>query len=192
MSALALTLPSWSPETWSALAAWATATLALIALLVARSQLGEARRLRREQAQPYVAVFMDQSAASPQLVELVVRNFGTTVATDVVLRIEPKPQRASASQEGYREVWLPDRIPTLVPGQEWRQLWDSTPERVKTDLPELHEAGVTFKDSQGKEHRFEYILDWGATRRRMYVTTYGVHHGVEALREISETLSKSP
>lgn len=176
---------------WSALAAWTTATLALVALLVARSQLREARRLRREQAQPYVAVFMDHSAADPQFLDLVVRNFGTTAATEVVLRIEPKPQRASASQEGYKDLWLPDRIPTLVPGQEWRQLWDFTPERVKTDLPERHEAVVTFKDSRGEEHRFEYILDWGATRSRMYVTTYGVHHGVKALREISKTLSKS-
>ena len=119
------------------------------------------------------------------------RSHGTTAATEVVLRIEPKPQRASASQEGYKDLWLPDRIPTLVPGQEWRQLWDFTPERVKTDLPERHEAVVTFKDSRGEEHRFEYILDWGATRSRMYVTTYGVHHGVKALREISKTLSKS-
>jgi hypothetical protein len=161
------------------------------AIVVARSQLGEARRLRREQAQPYVVVFMDHSAADPQLLDLVVRNFGTTAATDVVLRIEPKPQRASASPEGYRDVWLPDRIPTLVPAQEWRQLWDFSPRRGETDLPERHEAVVTFKDSQGKEHRFEYLLDWGATRSRMYVTTYGVHHGVKALREISDTLSKS-
>jgi hypothetical protein len=189
LSALALTLPSWSPEAWSALAAWATAVLAMIALLLARSQLREARSLRREQAQPYVAVFMDQSAADPQFLNLVVRNFGTTAATDVVLRIEPKPQRAFASD--YKDVWLPARIPTLVPGQEWRQVWDSTPERVKSDLPLRHEAVVTFKDSQGEEHRFEYILDWGATRSRMSVTTYGVHHGVEALREISDTLSKS-
>jgi len=168
-----------------------TAAIAVVAGTVAWRQLREARRLRLEQAQPYVAVFMEHSAADPKLLDLVVRNFGTTAATDVVLKIDPKPQRASASGVGHMDVWLPDRIPTLVPGQEWRQLWDFTPERVKTDLPERHQAVVTFQDSRGEEHRFDYTLDWGATRTRMYVTTYGIHHGVKALREVAKTLSKS-
>lgn len=182
---------SWSPETWSAIAAWVTAGIAVVAGTVAWSQLREARRLRREQAQPYVAVFMDHSAADPQFLDLVIRNFGTTAATNVVVQIDPKPQRASASEVGHRDVWMPERIPTLVPAQEWRQLWDHTPTRVETELPERHSATVTFRDSRNEEHRFEYDLDWGATRSRMYVTTYGIHHGVKALRDIRKILSKS-
>jgi hypothetical protein len=181
---------SWPPEAWSAAAAWVTATIALTALLVARGQLREARRLRREQAQPYVAVFTDHSGADPQLLDLVVRNFGTTAATDVAIRIDPPPHRASTSSEGYGAVWIPDRIPTLVPGQEWRTLWDFTPDRAAAELPDSHDAVVTFRDSWGEIHSFSYVLDWSATRQRMYATVYGAHHGVKALREISETLRK--
>ena len=182
---------SWEAENWSALAAWVTATIAVVAGTVAWHQLREARRLRREQAQPYVAAFMDNSGADPQFMDLVVRNFGTTAATDVVVRIDPPPQRAAGSQEGYNEVWLPDRIPTLVPGQEWREMWDFTPDRAAAELTDRHEAVVTFKDSQGSEYRFVYVLDWSATRSRMYVKVYGLHDAAKALREISKGLSKS-
>jgi hypothetical protein len=180
---------SWPAENWPAVAAWATVTIASIAGIVAARQLGETRKLRRQQAQPYVAVFMDRNSADPELVDLVLRNFGTSAATDIALKIDPPPQRAAASDAGHGDVWLPDRVPTLVPGQEWRQLWDSTPRRAEADLRDHHDAVVTFKDPQDKEHCFEYALDWGATRKRMYATTYGVHDGVKALREISKKMS---
>lgn len=58
-------------------------------------------------------------------------------------------------------------------------------------MQEGHDAVVTFKDPQDVEHCFECVLDWGAIRNRMYGTTYGVHDGVKALREISERLRES-
>jgi hypothetical protein len=191
VSVLAAALSSWPPEAWTALAAWVTAAIALVAGIVAWRQLSEARRLRREQAQPYVAVFMDHSGADPKFMDLVVRNFGKTAATDIVVRIDPAPQRAAASEGGYEKVWLPDRLPTLVPGQEWREMWDFTPDRAATDLPNHHEAVVTFKDPQGGKHCFSYILDWGTIRNRMSVKVYGIHDAAKALREIGKTLSKS-
>ncbi len=187
-SALLADVRSWPAETWSAVAAWATVAIAAIAGAVAVRQVGEARKLRRQQAQPYVAVFMDRNGADPKLVDLVLRNFGTTAATEITLDIDPPPKRAAASEVGHGDVWLPDRIPTLVPGQEWRQLWDSTPQRVDAKLPDRHDALVRFKDPQGTEHCFGFVLDWGATRKRMYAQTYGMHDGVEALREIAKKL----
>ena len=74
---------SWPLNTaaeWSALAGWSTAVVALIAGGVAVGQLGEARQLRLEQAQPYVVAYMEPSAASTYFMDLVVRNFGTTAA----------------------------------------------------------------------------------------------------------------
>ncbi len=182
---------SWPAENWSAVAAWVTATIALVAGIVAVRQLGEARTLRREQAQPYVAVFMDHSGVDPQFIDLVVRNFGDTAASDVVLKIEPPPQRAATSQQGYEAVWLPDSIPTLVPGQQWREMWDFTPDRAAGELPDRHEAEVTFKDSQGEAYRFSYVLDWSATRSRLYIKEYGLHDAAKTLRDISKTLKRS-
>jgi hypothetical protein len=177
---------SWPAENWSALASWVTVTIATVAGGIAIKQLREARSLRREQAQPYVAVFMERNAADPKLMDLVVRNFGTTAATDVVLKIDPPPRRVVV--EGHEDVWLPERIPTLVPGQEWRQLWDSTPERADADLPDRHNVLVTFRDSLKKNHRCDYVLDWSAVRKRLVTDVLGVHDVAKSLREIGEAM----
>ncbi|MEJ7655287.1 MAG: hypothetical protein WKH64_19105 [Chloroflexia bacterium] len=50
-----------------------TAGIAVTAVVIARRQLAEARRVREEQAQPYVAVFMTSSGVD-QFHDLVVRN----------------------------------------------------------------------------------------------------------------------
>src|SRR3954465_14518190 len=140
----------WSAEAWAALAAWTTAAVAIAAGLIALRQLGETCRVCLGQAQPYVAVFLDWSPAGVGIFDLVVRNFGTTAAGDVVVTITPTPQRLGGGQKP-QEVVLPQAIPTLVPGQEWRTLWDSIFARneAETDLPDRHEAVVVFKDSHG-------------------------------------------
>ena len=180
---------SWSPQAWAASAAWVTVAIAVVGGLIAVCHLGEARSLRLQQAQPYVAIFIDHDVAvDPRFADLVVRNFGTTAAHKVRVETHPTPQRATAG-EGFREVWLPDCIPVLVPRQEWRTLWDFAPTRAENELPDRHEATVCFEDSQAKPFRYSYILDWGAYRNRMHVTTYGMHHVAEALREIDQKLS---
>ena len=60
---------------------------------------------------------------------------------------------------------MPETLPVLVPGQEWRTFWDTTFDRRESDLPRRHEATVKFKDSRGKEHDFKSILDWGLVNR---------------------------
>lgn len=206
---------SWSPEAWGALAAWITAAVAVAAGYVALDQLGEARqarleqaRLRKEQAQPYVVAYMAFSEASTFLVDLVVRNFGATAAHDVHLAIDPWPRR-SIDQERQRDaspadaqqgtpdqaesdhgyVWLPDRIPVLVPGQEWRTLWD-TGRRLSTDLPDHHNARISFLDSQGESYCTEAALDWRIIKDREMVTVYGAHEAAKALRDLSKTAAK--
>ncbi len=188
MSAFVSEALSWPAENWSALASCVTVTIAAVAGGVAIKQLREARRLRRQQAQPYVAVLMERNAADPKLMDLVVRNFGTTAATDVVLKIDPPPRRVAVAD--HEAVWLPEHIPTLVPGQEWRQVWDKTPERAKADLPDRHEAEVTFRDSLSKSHTCKYVLDWGAVRKRLVTDALGIHDVAESLKEISEALRR--
>ena len=174
------------------MAAWVTAGIAVAAGVVAWRQLGEARQARKERDQPYVAAFMDDSPVDPQFKDLVVRNFGATAATDVALKITPPPRRAVAPQDGDEEVWIPSRIPTLVPGQEWRTLWDYTPDRASAaELPNEHTASVSFADASGRRYAFEYELDWGAIRSRMNMKALGTHQGVKALQEIGRTLKGS-
>jgi hypothetical protein len=179
----------WKPDAWAALGTWTTAGVALVAGLVALGQLAEARVLRREQAQPYVVAFIETSAAQPNnFVEIVARNFGATAAYDVRLKIDPPPRRATMSQQP--DVWLPERIPVLVPGQEWRTFWDAGHRRFESDLPRHHKATVDFADSHGRRYTLDSILDWDAYFGRSQVSVYGTHHSAKALQEISTTMKR--
>jgi len=182
-------LSAWQPTDWTALAACVTALIAVVAGTIALLQLRHARALRREQAQPYVVAYMQEAASHPQIVDLVVRNFGTTMAKDVKIAVTP-PLLRSGKGTGSAPVWLPDCISALVPGQEWRTLWDFHPERARTDLPDRYEVKVSYTDSRGKALSTPAVLDWGAYKGRSWVTTYGIHHAAKSLREIEETAKK--
>ncbi|TQS45886.1 hypothetical protein [Cryptosporangium phraense] len=180
---------AWGPADWSAVASFLTVIVALAASSIALRQVREARRLREEQAQPYVVAFMEPSEASPQIIDLVVRNFGTTAATSVTLQSDPVLQRTS--EGSIEDVWLFDELPTLVPGQEWRTMWDFGPERSSADLPERHRVTMAYRDSRNRKMKpTESILDWGAFKGRMWVNIYGVHHAAKALRDIDKKLGK--
>jgi hypothetical protein len=103
----------------------------------------------------------------------------------------PPPRRAIDKDDPNSPgLVLPDLIPTLVPGQEWRNLWDSGIARFDSDLPRRYEATASFSDSRGKRHRYVYVIDWGTLFDTEVVTSYGIHHAAKALREISKTLGK--
>lgn len=191
--AVVAVIRDWSAGAWAALAAWTTAAVAIAAGLIALRQLAEARRLRVEQAQPYVVAYMEPSAADPMVIDLIMRNFGTTAAHDVAITINPPPERKAGVGEDAvaKLVWVPPQIPVLVPGQEWRTLWDTGLARVGSGLPDRHEAVVTFTDSQGRSFPpLRSVLDWSSYWQREQVTVYGPHHSAKALREISATIKR--
>lgn len=191
-------LGSWGPEQWSSSAAVATAVIALVAAFVGLRQLHEAQALRiqqerdalavrREQAQPYVAVLEPLVAVDPKYQELVIKNFGTTAAFNI--RVESDPTLVREWKGQSQEVPLPS-IPTLVPGQEWRVLWDFFPARHEAGLPDQYDVAVLFEDSHGESFALEYTLDWGINRDRLSVETFGIHHGVKELKEIRNQLGE--
>lgn len=181
---------AWQPTDWTALAAGVTATTAVVAGTVALLQLRHARALRREQAQPYVVAYMDTWGPDPRFVDIVIRNFGSTLARDVRITMTPSPQQAIAGEDP-EDVWLPDSIPALVPGQEWRTLWGFAPSRVDSDLPARHDVLIDYNDSHGRPlPSTPSVLDWAAHQGRQFVTTYGLHEAAKALREINQTTQK--
>lgn len=184
----------WTNADWSTfatcLAVFVAIAAAIAAAIVGWRQLQEARRLRAEQAQPYVVAFMDDTPGHGRFVDLVVRNFGTTAAYDVRISADPVLQR-SKQGGGSEDVWLPARIPVLVPGQEWRTWWDFMPSRVKAGLTKSHSVTVTYKDSKGTDLTpSESLLDWSQYDQRHYVDTKGVHEVAKTLEEIAKTMSR--
>ena len=183
-----------TPDAWTSLATWtgvlvATAA-ATAAVVVGRRQLDEAQRLRNEQAQPYVVVFADDSGGDPRHIDLVIKNFGQTAATDI--RVTFSEPLHSAVLEEQSPIKVPEVIPVLVPGQEWRTFWDFTPRRDASDLPRRYDAEVRFKDARGKqEFDYQFVFDWQALIDRGFIDIRTLHDAARALDEISKTLQRS-
>jgi hypothetical protein len=174
---------------WTALAGVCGVLLALGAAVVGGWQLKEARRLRIEQAQPYIAVYADASPAGSWVFDLVIKNFGRTPATNIRVRIEPTLQRTAP---GDKTVALPAVIPTLVPGQEWRTFWDTQLARQDSSLPSSYAVEARFSDATGKrEYRLGFELDWEATTHRDVVDVATLHDAAKALQDIRELLKKA-
>ncbi|HET9874735.1 MAG TPA: hypothetical protein VFQ37_03090 [Mycobacterium sp.] len=167
------------PETWLAWAAWLAIVITVLALIYLNRQLQRNRRLAAEQTRPQVSMFMEPHAADWHVIELVVRNFGKTPAYDVRFSFPHPPTvaRDETASDGYAEVvalQLPDELPMLAPGQEWRTVWDSAIDRGEVgDAIESRFTGVvSYSDSpeqprgwwpwRRERPRFEnkVTLDW--------------------------------
>jgi hypothetical protein len=173
-----------SNPAWSALAAWGAVGLASLAGAVAFFQLREARRLRSAQAQPYVAIYTEENATVWTAIDLVIRNFGATVAMDVHVSIDPAPQRAAGGS--IEDVWTPQQIATLVPGQEWRTFWDTTLGREESELPSRYRANLEFTDTSGRCFAYAFVLDWEPLTKRGAIVASTPHDAVQALETIRD------
>jgi hypothetical protein len=202
-----------SADTWTAIGTWALVLVGLVTALVAgfaakfaygaaKDQLGEAQRLRIEQAQPYVVVFLDQSGgASPQNFDLVVKNFGATAATDVRVRMAPAPisvvltDAPDPQAHEFADIEIPEVIPVLVPGQEWRTFWDATVDRLGKlkevePFEDKYDVTVSFSDSKHQlSAEYSYVLDWKTIYATGFVNKSGIHDIAEAAEKISRVLS---
>jgi hypothetical protein len=178
-------------EDWSALATWSAVIIGAGGGLIAFRQLRQTQELRFEQAQPYVVAYLAATPNEAVIFDLVVKNFGATAATDIAVQVTPPPLRAIDKDDPNNPgLIVPDLIPTLVPGQEWRTIWDSGIARYDSDLPSRYEATVSFADSRGKRHDYAYVIDWRTLYDTEHATSYGIHHAAKALREISTVMGK--
>jgi hypothetical protein len=147
---------------WAAVtawAAWATVAVYIVLGIFAWIQVLQARRLREEQARPFVIVDFEPGF----LVYLTVENIGRTMARDVSIRFD-KPLESTLS--GPREIdespLLRKPIPTLPPGRKIRVLFDQYAARLEATLPLTYDVTLRYKGPFGRkvwEH--PYRLDLG-------------------------------
>lgn len=174
---------------WTAIAAWVGLLLAVVAAIFGYFQFHEARRVRAEQAQPYVAIFMEPTEADPNAVDLIIKNFGATVARDIEIAIAPPPRSSINGSVG--ELKVPTTIHTLVPGQQWSTFWDTTFHRKDRGLPDRHTATISFKDVRdGRFGPYTFDLNWEPILDRGWVVTHGMHQLAGAVREIRDIYKK--
>jgi hypothetical protein len=136
---------------WTAVAAWAAcATLAIYIVLglFAWRQVSEARKLREEQARPFVIVDFEPGF----LVYLTVENLGRTMAREISIRFD-KPLESSLS--GARELdespLFREPIPTLPPGKKIRVLFDQFSGRMDAGLPLTYDVELRYQGPVGRK-----------------------------------------
>lgn len=188
----------WRIEGWPTAAEWqafgsvGTLVLAVVAAGFAWWQIRQARALSREQAQPYVAAYLEHSKeVDPSMMFFVIKNFGLTAAHDVTISVDPPMKRAWGNVPNPEPVGMPSVLTTLVPGQEWTTLFDWLPHRINAGLNDVYTVKINYKDSHGKEMTEAVsVIDWthyGMTRKLGVKTT---HHIGKSVQEISATLKK--
>lgn len=183
---------------WAALAALGTFGLVLVASITAVAafhQVRESRRIREEQTRPYVVVSVEPSPASRQLLDVVIRNVGSTPAIGTRIEIEPPLKRADEDDQfplAKARVFT-EPIALIAPGYTMTVFLDNGIERKdRDDLPEVHTATVTYADSTGRPLRDTYTLDLAAQRGSTWIGVKGEHDAAKALEVIAESFSKAP
>lgn len=191
---------------WLAIAAWTAVALGLAALIYAWLQLRRNRQLKIDQIRPHVVMFMEPHAADWHLIELVARNFGRTAAYDVRFTFFKPPTVASYEDE-YEDrrpdvvaLPLPDVLPALAPGQEWRTVWDSQRDRdqLGESIESRFDGAITYFDRpangrlrQRRQYNTKVLLDWDSLQpadRLELLTNHDLaqreKHKLELLRSV--------
>jgi hypothetical protein len=166
---------------------WEMASAATKSATLTAETLAEMRKTNDEESAPYVVVFFD-APIGKRLIDLVVKNTGKTVATDVHLEFEPRLQ--SSNQEYLDDlVFLKEGIKSMPPDYEIRTYLDTTIQYLnEPKFPLAYLVRVTFHGGlPSKERIIEYTLDLSAFKGRMWVT----ERGTPDLAASTETMAKS-
>jgi hypothetical protein len=157
---------------------------------VAWRQVGEARRLREEQARPFVVVDFEIDVP---IISLVVSNVGRTMARNVRFSFSPELTTSldRPPDPPFRELKMfTEGIPSLPPGKSLPALFDSGFSRKPEDgHADTYHVKITYEGVDGREHTDEMVLDLGIywnVERLNLANLDDVH---KRLKEISDTLS---
>ncbi|WP_319454542.1 MULTISPECIES: hypothetical protein [unclassified Mycobacterium] len=183
-------------DAWAALAQWVTALIAVGALVYARGQVKEARETRERVAQPDVVVYIELDPNDWQYMDLVIKNFGQTPAYNIRFTLPPLklvPYENMVTGEQVDQLFVPNQIAVLAPGQEWRTSWASGIERAEYegDLQTQFVGDVEFDDKMNPDkpsYRNPISLDTNMFWNTLRVTTEKARSPEKALYEISKTL----
>ncbi len=178
---------------WQGLGVMGTAAAVVVALTVGWRQLAAARKLRLEQARPYVIVDFQPGQGAEKLLDLVITNIGKSPAYDLRIAFDPAPVRAKEiAKFPLKDARiLNEPTPMFAPGREFRMFFDNAVDRYQTDLPMNFQVTTTYRDSRKKKYKETFTIDFDSYRGAAYTVVHGVHDAVKHLKAISDTLKRS-
>ena len=113
--------------------------------------------LNLKQSQPEVVAFLRRHATVDGLVEIVIKNFGNSLARNIRLKFYPEPKVSQSMSGG---VTFPPQLSQLAPGQEWVSIWDMDHGVKEEKLPRLYICNIKFKGLKKKTIKRKVKLDW--------------------------------
>jgi len=134
-----------TPDEWSALFAGLTLVAAVIAAAIALGQLRAHFATERARNRPYVIV---DYAFKSILMQIEIKNIGTTAARNVVLRVDPPFESGLRDQAATLNAVFakPEQISMLAPGRRILYTFDRAPDYHSEKRPEKYDITATYTD----------------------------------------------
>jgi len=186
-----LILSSW-PWDWSS-SAWAALTFLVLvaAALVAWRQVSEARRLREDQARPFVIIDFHPWST---MIELKIKNVGATLARDVKFEFDPPLTTTHDDTPGRGNLMelnlFKNGIPSLVPGKEITLFFDQFPARIGQGLEMTYDVRISYTDAKGTPYFEPTVLDLSMYLGTGGITRHGIHDVHKRLEELVREVKK--
>lgn len=160
------------PDEWSAIWAFCTLVVAVIAAAIALLQFSHYIRERSEAARPYLVV--DYHFRSI-LMAVEVSNTSGSVATNVRLRVEPPIQSTDSKRTEVLGRVFSDAysIKQLSPGRAIRWTLDRTPDYISKGMPTNYTVTVTYDDPRAL--RRSWWRFWAPKLPKSYTETFDLN-----------------
>jgi hypothetical protein len=148
----------WGPEEYSAAAAVGGLVVAVVVAAFAAVQVLQARKLREEQARPYVVVDFEFRG---RLAQIAIFNIGATPARDIRISFDKPLVTVSEGRPNLNEATIfTSPIPMMAPGRKILIALDSATALFEDgSVPLSYEATVTYLDHRHKRQEETYQLD---------------------------------
>lgn len=173
----------------TAIAACATALVAVVAAVYARSQVSLARETREDVTRPYVVAYLKPTGVSQQFLDLEFKNFGQTAAYDIQVHADPPLQKSASGQA--EPIRMFDTLSVLAPGQTWSTFADSLLTREASGLAMRNPLRITYwPPHRRKQLSTECTVDWDSMINRSFVDEKGLHQMAKSHESLVKALEE--
>ncbi|WP_174534325.1 hypothetical protein [Micromonospora chalcea] len=170
-----------------------TAWVAIAAAVFAYQQVKHARRLREDQAQPFVVVSLKPSPVWANAINLVVENIGNTLARDVLLSFDRPIESKARTGDINESTLLKEGVRVMPPGMKFETLFDLSHVRKDSGLPMQYVARASFfgprSSGRAKRETLEFVLDMNVFYGLEGFRESGLHEAARSLRDIRKIMA---
>jgi len=151
------------------------------------------------QVRPFIVVDFDERY--PPFLQLVITNFGTTMARDVKFTFDPAIDTTLDTRDGTDRGRLPikaitmfrDGISHVAPRKEFVVLFDDVRDMLKSSVPREYTVEVTYKGSPfGREYTDAFRLDVNLYLWRNQIRRKDVHDVAVELEKLRKAVGEEP